>query len=152
MPLPCVPLSRSIVTLTEEPVGTLRGTPRLSGAGSALCTADTGAGTDTGLASAPRGRARKSQGSIVLQDKGGQQPWDLLGGAALQQQPAERWLPAPAVCVSVFTVSPPCPVPPFPGKQACTSLVIASLPQPDCLVETKGNFSSSHGVFGPHVP
>lgn len=97
-------------------MGTLRGTPRLSGAGSALCTADTGAGTDTGLASAPRGRARKSQGSIVPQDKGGQQPWDLLGGAALQQQPAERWVTCTSrLCFCVYRV-PSLPCPSFPGQ------------------------------------
>lgn len=95
-------------------MGTLLGTPSVSGAGSALCPGDPGAGRDIGLASAPGGRARKPQRRVLTQDKQLWRPPRCCPlPAALQSSRVSSGLPAPAVCVCCV---PSLPSPSFPGQ------------------------------------
>lgn len=134
---------------------TLMGTLGVSGAGSALCPGGTGgwhrqwAGTDTGLASAPSARAAKSQGSVVPEDKGGQQALSDAHAAALQQQPEPRVTCSSRLCLL-------CPLPAlsllsWANRRVPARLLLCSRSR-TVWWKQKGTFSSSHWVFVPHVP
>lgn len=126
------------------------GAPSVSGAGSALCLGVTGAGTDTGLASGPKGGLEYHRGvCVVPEDKEGQQPpqWCPLPSSSS----LSTGFPAPAVCVYCV---PSLPSPSFPGQTGVYQPGYCFAPAARLFAGNKRErlFSPSHWVFVPHVP